>query len=760
MEPVPTPADHLAAAEAAGTARTLVYTPFHVAPAPIQEAVEGTLIADRTRKILRKFPAVAARLLDATSDVPWPIYETLAGVIDAALLAEDHGLLVNLLQRAEARPGPGGRFAGIVRGELGSPLRLMWLVERLRVGAPADVAPLRSWLTWLGPSMVPRLFWAIDALEPGPGQDVLAEALGALVASDPTPVVARVTAEPPRNLAAYCLALERAQYKARTRLYQQILQRKDVAQQMQVLTARARGGGPESVSLLVGSLGDRSEDVRRHVLKLLAEVGDARVVDALASQVLGSALEARTGAERLALWTALTAGRESALPLFEQALAQKTTLLGKKKSLDAKLPAVEALAEMRHEAAGKLLGSVGADAAQPAEVRDAALRALERFNARSSGEHVSEPRPASERRPFLGRALCLHMLYFARASTAIDLRSDVLDGALDRFRDDLRQAVQREGRARLVVGPGGVTFNGVNVGYGLPSGGEELGAEVARLLQLRDFRGLSLTGPLQAKELRSLLVWLFDPDGAREPVPAGRTVTFSGRAPGPQPDRPLAPDANGRARELYLLTIGLLKRARETLLSGATPALAAAMPLLDEWSRLYAAGGPRLLGVAMASSADSAFAAHAANTALLGIAFGADLCLGHGELYELAELSLVYALHLVLLPREPPPPAGQPAPEELRMRIAGTCLSQLRNRRGANYAVAAMEAGLEVPRAPGMLASLLALTEAWDALAVGAGVGPAMALQAMNGPLKRRFHPELLGLFSQWARSQSGLPQT
>lgn len=83
-------------------------------------------------------------------------------------------------------------------------------------------------------------------------------------------------------------------------------------------------------------------------------------------------------------------------------------------------------------------------------------------------------------------------------------------------------------------------------------------------------------------------------------------------------------------------------------------------------------------------------------------------------------------------------------------------LGQVPHRRAASYSVAAHDlcgpAGSS--RRPGVVSTIVALAEAWDSVALRGAVGHLKALDQLNGPLRKRFVPELLDLFLRWAKVQ------
>ncbi|MBI5545585.1 MAG: protein kinase, partial [Deltaproteobacteria bacterium] len=746
--------------ELLAAARELPYRPCSVASEATQAATRESAVADRSRQLLRRLPDVLARLLESMGAVPPQLREALAGLVAAALLIDDHASLRRLAERALSRPGSDNRFAALMAAELGSPLTIVWLAERLRTGLPADPGSARAWLTSLDASGARLLLWAIDSMEQGPGQELLCDALAPMVARAPAAVLARLEEPKPRNLAAMCYLLEKAQVRDRSRAFQKLQLRREPSVLIALMTGRARAGGSEVFNLLEAGVGDRSEEVRAHALRLLGETGDIKAVSLLSSQTQQASFELRPVAERKAFWSALAAtGSDSALASFEQALGQKTTLLNKKKSVEAKLLALEPLACMEQEGAGRLLARTLAEKGQPDEVVTAARAALARRATKTAGAPVKpDPKAAAERRMRAGRSMCLDLALLARAATTVDLGSGLLDPALERFREEVLQTVLQEGRLQVVAEERGVLVNNVLINFGCPS--EDLGVSVAQILQARDLRGLAVEAPIPTAELRACLLRLLDPDGEAERAPHVKVATVSRRSLAPPPEPPAPQDPTARSREIYLQVVAFLARERESVRLGRLAAIEDAHPLLEEWARLYASGSASLLGLLPARTGELSFAVHSANTALLAMAFASDLGLGRSALRDLAELALFWTLGDVGMAPEPRVPAGDPVPEETRVRIAWSFLAQHRSRRGPAQAVAAIEAGLDASgdgaHTPGTSASIFAIVEAWDSLSLSAGMAPAQALETMKGRLRPRFRPDLLELFTRWVAAQAG----
>ncbi len=731
-------------------ARLLAHTRKVVAPMAILGALRDGVATQRGQGVLRKLPPIAARLMELSPEFAARLDEVAGALVDAALLADEHGVLAKVLEHFDAR---GGRFALVLRAELTHPLRLVWLTERLRAGPPLHTASLHAWLTRLGAAVVPLLLQAIDELEPGPGQDFLCRVLAGALGTDLSPVVERLETATGKRLATLSCVLEATGSVDRVRVFQKLIARRDPALTRQVMSGRAKLRSPEAVAMLEAGLGDRDESIRLHAMRLLCEVGDARTRAVLLTQVQHPLFDKRTDVERAGWWAALLEANEaSAFAAAEEQLAQKTTLLGRKKAVAVKLAIVTGLGEAsRHEAARALLERTAANKAQPDEVIAAAKAALTPPPVAMGTERLS-----LEQRAQLRRALVLDLAMTARAMTVVDLRGGSLDPTLERLRAALRALVLQDGKLEFSVRPDGVVINGSVVP--LLAQAQDHGPVVARTFHGRDLQAFGLDGPVPVGELRAFLLQQLDPAGATSRVAHVRVKTFSGRPPVIAP--PVAPTSTGRSVEAWRAAVDYLLSQRDAARVGKPMAIDAADGFLDQWSRLYAEGAGQLLCVwPTEPGAELRFAVHAANAASVAMAFASDLELGLATVREVAELSLAWALAELSLPDEKRTKPGEIPSEEVRLRLAALVLSQVRSRRGPAAAVAGNDLGLDARdprRGPGVVPSIVALAETWDVLVVMGELDPLVALEQVNTRYRERFMPEVLDLFVRWAQGQLG----
>ena len=735
-----------------------VWHPTPLGAEPMQRALRTGAASDRSDLIVRKLPPVLARLLDAAKAMPPPLIEATASLIDIALLTEDHAAIGRLLDRTDEKPGLEARFATLVRTELISPLRMVWLVERLRSGLPAQSANLAEWLARLGPDAVPWLLWAIDESEPGPSQQLFCDALAPLVAQVPGPVIDRLEQPNVKTVAALCYVLEKSHSSERPKVFAKLLGRREDALIIEVLRGRARAGGPDALALLQGSLGHRSDEVRLQVLKLLGDLEQPAATAFLTGLLKDSGFEAKSTAEKTATWKALAqSGRDEAMPLFEQVLTAKLPLLNKKKAIEARLPVAEGLTAMPTERGRALLEKLAREKSTPDDIATIARAAIGPARA-VTGEPLRHV--VGERRTWLARSLCIDLVMFARAASTVDLRTGILDGPLERLAADVRQVVAQESRVELELTETAATLNGVAINFGA------LGAEVGRLasaaLRGRDVRSVTIDAPVPPAALRSMLLRVFAPDGQGERLSHIEVATVSGRSMIPVVEVQRGSESASRSHELYRAAAGWVFRERESLRTGKSIDLSAVVPMLDEWAALFVSHGSRTLGRSQHPAGEASAAWHAANVVVIGLAFGVDLGLERASLKELAELALVVSLCEAAQPVPVGgPPPGLPLSEQARLRAAWILLSQWRDRRAGSQAIAAVEAGLDAAtktsRGPGVLGSLLAIVNTFDELTTIAGHSGEHALQMMNGHTKQRFHPEMLALFASWVQSQSDL---
>ncbi|MBL8954543.1 MAG: serine/threonine protein kinase [Myxococcaceae bacterium] len=726
---------------------------------PIRHALREGLRADRSSHLLRKLPAVIGRLAEYSRTIPWSVTEALAGVLDAAALADDHTAIARIVDRAEARPGRERRFANLVMAELHSPLRIAWLVERLRSGLPADTSGLRAWLGRLGPGAGPMLVDALEASDPGPVQELFAEALAYALPADPSLVIARLEGTPKlRNVAALTFALEKSGVPERTRVFQTLLGRREVPLLCEVLTGRARARGEGGLSLLEGALGDKTDEVRKRALELIGELGGAKGFALLQRLLHEPAFESRPPAERSRLWAALLeSGREAALAEVDAVLLAKPSMLAKKKVNDAKLTVIEGLARARNEVAQKLLERTANDPGQGDEIHTASRSALAGTRVISGEQRAFEQKAVGERRTHIIARVVLDLVLLSRASTTIDSGSGLLDPAIEHLRDGLRQLLAQDGRVSFVAEPV-PTLNGAAVSFA-PFHDAVVPAVIGTL-QARDLKGFLVEAMLPLAEYRSFMLRAFDPDGRHERLPHVKALTWAGVPLTAVSDAPAAADANARAKEIFAALVRWLHAQREGVRRGAALSLQSADPFFEEWSRIMGDAKTEFLGVARWAASDTGTLVHAVNTAALSMAFAHDLGLPRSAIREACELSLLLGLAEAIGPADKRPPAGEPTAEDQRFHAAGLLLTNRLNRLGTAAAVAAIEAGLPADtsgKGPGLLASIHALAKTFDQLTAGQGLGAAQALEQINGPQKVRFSNDLLGLFTQWAFAQGTL---
>ncbi len=750
----PTPPPGTMAPAAAPQVRT--WSQQNVGAEPIRHALRESLRSDRSAYLLRKLPAVIGRLCDFSRTLPWSVTEALAGTLDAAVLSDDHQAIARIIDRAEARPGREHRFVNAVTAELHSPLRMAWLVEHLRSGLPGDTAGLRSWLGRLGPRAGPMLADALEASDPGPVQDLFAEALAYALPADPSIVCVRLEGTPKlRNVAALCFALEKSQVSERTRVFQTLIGKRDVALQCEVLAGRAKARGVDALSLLEGSMGDKTEEVRKRAIELVGELGGQRGFELLQRLMHDPGFEAKPAAERSRFWSALLdCGREAAVAEIDKVLLQKPSLLNKKKVVDAKLNVVEGLSRSRSEAAHALLERTAADKSQGDEVISAARAALSGTRPVSAEQPAFEGKAVGDRRVHLMARLCLDLALLARAATTVDVGGGLLDAAIEQFRGGMRQLLTQDGRVQLVVDPV-PTVNGTPVSFAPFH--DAVAPAVTAALQTRDLKGFLVEASLPLAEYRAFILRAFDPEGRHERLPHIKALTWSGQPLMPVFDAPAPADPTARSKEIFGWLVRWLHAQKESLKRGSALSISSADASLEEWTRIVFEGHSKFLGVARWQPGDTGTLVHAVNTAILSMAFARDLGLPRAALRELCELALMLGLAEAAGAPEKRPPPGEPTSEDERFHAAGLLLTNRLNRLGTAAAVAAVEAGLPADpngRGPGLLASINALCKTFDHLSAGSGASAGPALEQMNGRLRMRFSNDLIGLFTQWAFGQ------
>jgi hypothetical protein len=734
-----------------GALATWATAPTRGQPTALLSSLRAAVTSDRLASVRRFFLLASRHLNGAQELAPWIAWHA-GGVLAAVQVAEDHGTLGWLAQRAAGQQAEGSPFGGWVRGQLSGPRTWMLLVEQLRRGLPDDVRSLEAWIGALGAPAVPVVMWAIEQLEAGAAQDLLCRTLASTL-GDPTPVIQRLEVPNVKHVAAWAQVLERhLPLSERQRVFAKVLSRRDIPLTLAVMTGRARAGGADGVQLLELALGDRLSEVRLKALELMTELGDARVARVLMPHFASEQFDERPEAERVALVEALASSSDPvAVPLVLERFAEKANLLNRKRLAQRRLPMVEGLGRAKGAAARQALELLSADPGQPDEVRAAAAARLS-----ASEVVVTNTRLPPEQMVRLRRLVVLELLTVVRGALALDLAAGQLDAAIGRLCGGVRQVVAQEGRFEFSVTSDGVLLNGVPVPFVFCGGA--VSQELAQAFTSCDVRSLRVDGPVQPSALRAAVLQLTDPEGTPEASPRVQVMTWSGRLVQPVSPQPLSGDGGARSAELVARALAFVREQRPNAAAGHFPPVVSLEPLLRSWVTLATAGAWRVLAVAPTDALEP-WAVHAVNTACIATAFGAELQLDEHALWELAELGLLFPLGEASVPASSPTPPGLPLPEERRLRVGLFFLAQLKHRRGPSAAVTALEAGLARSanvqvRGPGVVATILSMAEAWDALAQECGRGHAAAFEVLAAKHSERFAPELFRLFATWAIAQ------
>jgi serine/threonine-protein kinase len=720
---LPTPSAPPAAAEATAGVRAAPVERRWVKRPSAVEAIRQTLRdthrADRSIYLLRKLPAVIAHLCEGATDASPELREVLGGAIDAAVLCEDHSAVANLLSRAEQHRGGAGCFARLVDEELQSPLRLAWLVERLRSGMPADLAGLRAWLSALSASGGSLLVSAIEVGDRWSEQELFAEALAG---SDPKLILSRLDAPLPQTAAAFSFALERSGSDERAAVFARLERESPVEVVVEVLAGRAQARGERAVELLEASLDDPRAEVRARALALLGQLGAERGFEVLKTRVLAPSFGTLSPLEAEQSWAALLdAGGEAGLAVAAKLLSPKPAGPASAHDDQQRLVVIEALRRRNTEGAGALLERTVVDGRHSAAVLAKARGALVTPRA---------PNLELDNRAHVLARVSLDLALLARAATTIDLRSNLLEGALERLREGVRQVGEQGQWLTVEATESGPRVGGELVGFGAFEAAAPLWEQA---LRMRGLKKLSVAAQVSVAELRSLLLRAFDPDGRHEPLKNVTAFDVADQPLVPRPEGAAAANAGERALELYQRVVTWLWGPRDGVSS-----LLDIDAELDEWVELMAEKEVPHLGVARwDAGTERGRCERVANIAATAMAFARDLGLSRGCLRELAELSLLLGL-------------SDP------LRATSQSIQRL-NRLGAAVGVAAFEADPTHERLAGsvsLITSVHALAQAFEEGVGQEGLTPADAAAQMSAEPEPSFGRELLDLFRQWALAQ------
>ena len=756
-----------------------------LAPAAELAAVRAELERDETLNLLVRFPLHCARLVPAHPEGREGLSERLRGAVEGLLLCEAYAPLARLLERLESVASQGEDSAWVyetVRAALATTDQVQRLASRLREGAPADAEGLGRLLRCFGAEFSAAWIAVSDTMDVAGSREVLLLGLAGLANLDPQPFLERALDPRARRLADFVYVLEKGRVADRQRAFRQVLGRRDLTQVREVLVGVARAGTDEAHHLLVQALGDRAEPTRLQAIELLAQHFPERAFRALEPLLEPTGYQARSAAERVALWKAIGASSQpEAYYAIVDVLKQRPSLLQKSRVDALKLDALEGLAAMKGTQGAELLKAVAGDRTQS----DVVLAAAKRFITRASFAREL-PRSSAvelrrwERTPSTPRDVLLDLLALSQAARLLDVKSPLLDTAFTRLRARLEGLLRREHRAMVSLRGAGVTFNGAEV---QPASDADAALEgVAAAFSSRGIKSFAFAGPTVAPvELQHLVRWLAEgpaAEGVHTPNIARLSSPEDVERPAPAPVP--APPMSDPSRDAMVRYVDLVFALRAYLLGrrdDPTLALPDVRITLHEFAALMQSRAVRFHGLTPNSAGHDAVIFHHANVAVLALSFAAELGLPLHRMVELAEYAFFSDVGMYELSDQALLRAGELTAEDKQELLAARRASARLpfTRRGdapsaAAWACVVVEHGLDwgaknregamaQVHEVGLLGSLVSLAKTFDALTSRRSFRAAMtleqALEVMTQKVNQRFRPELLPLFVRFVSRQS-----
>lgn len=359
--------------------------------------VQGTYASDALKARLQKeieeeenerlFPKVVSavfQVMEGGVDDVSLLEEIFVQLLDAMLIQDDYATinhivlrLRSLAQREESVDGPISRLLAYFVQKMGDEQRLIRMGEALKKTKPRNPADITRYLQALDESAIIPLLTVLETLEVPESRILLCDVLAGFAKERPDPFVIRLQSDRPQTVRDMVYILEKCQHPERLKMFVQVLKGKNLVVKLEVMNIIALSHTGESRKLIADLLNDPISQVRMQAARLLPEFGPEKAYTDLIKLINDPGFEKKTPDERAALYGALGAtGVPNALHLLMQLMAQKPTLLNKKKVMDDKLLAIQGLALACNVHAYKVLQGVVEDRSQPVEVLTAARKAM------------------------------------------------------------------------------------------------------------------------------------------------------------------------------------------------------------------------------------------------------------------------------------------------------------------------------------------------------------------------------------------------
>ncbi len=747
------------------------------------DAIRAELELDEGANLLVRFPQHVPHLLRAMPDSSVALGERILGAIDGLLLSESYGRLARLLTRLEAEAGdPTVRWIyDTARTAFLTADQAALIAGRLREGAPPDPEGFGAFLRFFGGELASYWLAVADAMESGGGRDALLLGLAELARLNPEPFLARLQEQRPKRLAELIFIVEKGRANDRQRIIRKLLGQRETTLTCEVLTGLAKAKTDEACNYLAGALGDRVETVRVHALELLGQHFPARVFSLVKPLLAADTYQARSPAEREAIWKAVGGSNQpEALQAIAEVLKQKSSLLNRAKVDGLKLEALEALGVMKGTQAAELLGAVTGDRGQSEAVASAAVRLLSREPDDRAGG-VTEPR-RFDKNPGTPRELLLELAALSRAARLVDPRHKLFELPLARLRWRLEAILQREKRAEVVVSGTLLTFNGGFIARGNEDAAVALAAGG---LARRGIQGFSFSNPtVNSEALQHLVRWLAEGNKAEGVITSGITRRHTSGEPD-LPGRPAVeePETRDPSRDAMVHYVDLIFAMRGWLTERARQPMLPVPDLrgtLHELAGLMRTRSVRFLGSTPYAVGRDAVLFHFANVTLISLGFAAELGLSRARMCELAEHAFFHDFGMLYVPEETLTRAGELEAEDKRAlgeaRNASTRFpfTRMGDAPGAvSWSAVVIEHGLDwgakssdgtvkQQAEVGLVGSIVTLAKMYDALTSRRSFRPPMtsaeALEVLLTKANHRFRPELLPLFARYVQRVTERP--
>ncbi len=306
--------------------------------------------------------------------------EMFSQLLDAMLLQEDFAIInqvVLKLRAMEQRAGTDSTIGELLRSflaRMGEEQRLNRIGEIIKYAKLKNPPEVVKYLTNVSADAVPGLLGTLEVVQLPENRTLLNDVLVVFAKQNPDLFVEKLrTTDKPQMQRDMVYVLDRSNHPDKLRFFGTVLNTRNLALKLEVMSIIARGRTGEARKLISALMEDDVQQVRLQAARVLPEFDREKAYLDLLRIVKEKSFEDRKPEEKEGFYAALgSTGMPGAIQYFQQVLSQKSGLFNKQKIIADKTLAIAGLAGASTIQTAKFLQELVDDKSQPTEITNVA----------------------------------------------------------------------------------------------------------------------------------------------------------------------------------------------------------------------------------------------------------------------------------------------------------------------------------------------------------------------------------------------------